>query len=82
MTELEQFKENEWQNITSTPDLQMDENGNIVCVYDGSALHFNFLEDFDDSQKITLSKDQILGFVAGELVFNGKGELVEKSDKE
>lgn len=78
MTELEQFKENEWQNITSTPSLQMDENGNIVCVYDGVSLYFNFLEDFDNSQKITLSKDQILGFVAGELVFNGEGKLVEK----
>ena len=82
MTELEQFKENEWQNITSTPDLQLDENGNIICVYDGVSLHLNFLEDFDDSQKITLSKDQILGFMAGELVFNEEGKLVEKGQEQ
>lgn len=82
MTELEQFKENEWFNITSIPDLQMDESGNVICVYDGFALHFNFLEDFDDSQKITLSKDQILGFMAGELVFNEEGKLVEKRQEQ
>lgn len=78
MTEIEQFKENEWQNITSIPGLQMDEDGNIICAHDGMSLYFNFLDDFDESSKIALSKDQILGFIAGELVFDGEGKLVEK----
>lgn len=73
MTENEQFKINEWNNIINSPEVKYDGKGNIYCIHEGNSIYFDI---FDESRCISLSKEQILGFICQELIFDANDELI------